>query len=92
MSKSFNWVRKQKGRKGKMAYDGFTDEYRIVAYFKDTYPSPTTYKRRTYKTLEDAERDFPKALKQYREKPYAKHLESVSIECRQVGPWRWIGD
>lgn len=69
----------------------FNSEYRVVAYFKDVYPSPTQYRRKTYKTFEEAQEAFNEALKFYHRPQYLKHLESVAIEDRQVSEWRWIG-
>lgn len=66
-------------------------EFRIVAFFKDdVFPSPTQYKRKIYKTIEDANANFPIALDFYHQKQYLKHLESVSIEERLVSDWRCI--
>lgn len=68
----------------------YMSEFRVVAYFKTVYPSPTQYKRKTYKTYQEAEKAFQEALEFYHRPQYLKHLESVCIEERQVSEWRWV--
>ena len=67
-----------------------TSEFRVVAYFKDVFPSPTTYKRKTYKIYDEAKKAFYEALEFYHQRQYLKHLESVAIEERLVTDWRYI--
>ena len=65
-------------------------EYRIMAYFTDIY-SPRSYKRKIYKTREEAEKDFPEAEEYYHmlaSRMRAKGADvKVVIEERQTTEW-----
>lgn len=62
-------------------------EYRIQAYFKETY-SARSYKRKVFHSLEEAERMFPEAKEYYSGNQYSGKLEKVVIESRKVETWK----
>lgn len=65
-------------------------EYRIMAYFTDIYP-PRSFKRKVYKTREEAEKDFPEADEYYHmltSRMRTKEADvKVVIEERRVTDW-----
>ena len=62
-------------------------EYRIQAYFTDTYP-PRSYKRKIFHSKEEAEAVYPEAKEYYSGYPYAGRLLKVVIESRPVVEWK----
>ena len=58
-------------------------EYRIMAYFSAVYV-PRAYKRKTFKSLEEALDALPKAAAYY---AGYKYLDKVQIESRAVTEW-----
>jgi len=63
-------------------------EYRIMAYFKTSTYGPRSYKRKIYKTLEDAKKDYKEALAYYSSSTYEGHFGRVVIESRTVSEWK----
>ena len=66
--------------------EGTAREYRIRAYFTDTYP-PRSYKRKLFHSKEEAEAMYPEAKEYYSEYPYTGRLLKVVIESRPVVEW-----
>ena len=61
-------------------------EYRIQAYFTDTYPS-RSYKRKIFHSKEEAEAVYPEAKEYYSGHPYTGRLLKVVIESRPIMEW-----
>lgn len=61
-------------------------EYRIRAYFTDTYP-PRSYKRKIFHSREEAEAMYPEAREYYSGHPYTGRLLKVVIESRPIVGW-----
>ena len=63
-------------------------EYRIFAEFGNTTYGNRSYKRKVYKTLEEAQKDFPEAVKYYTTFSGNKFLTGVRIQSRDVTEWK----
>lgn len=61
-------------------------EYRIQAYFTDTYPS-RSYKRKIFHSRKEAAAMYPEAVEYYSGHPYTGRLLKVVIESRPVVEW-----
>lgn len=58
-------------------------EYRIMAYFSEVY-GPRAYKRKTFKSLEEAMEVLQEAADYY---SGYRYFERVAIEARYVTEW-----